>query len=100
MTLYGEIQSITQQMLQSAKREDWDILVTREESRQSLLERAFEQEKRSLDSTFSAEKSELIRNILSLDHQTRDLLVQKMVGLREHFIREKNITEAYGPHVS
>jgi len=95
----AEVHSMTEQMLESAKRGDWDVLISQEENRQSLIKKAFGQRKGEPIETAAAEQqADLMRGILTLDHQTRDLIEKQMYELSKRFDREKKIAEAYGYH--
>lgn len=90
---------MTEQMLQSARRGDWDMLTSREENRQRLLEGVSGvEENEPLDGAAAERQADLIRGILALDHQTRELVRKKMGEISRRFDGEKKIAEVYGPH--
>lgn len=94
-----KVHSMTEQMLERAKRGDWEAVTSLEESRQRLLKRSFGQrENRAIDHAAAKQQAALIRKILSIDNQTKELVVKKMVDLRKHFNSEKKLVKAYGPH--
>jgi len=99
MILYGKVHSMTEQMLESAKRGDWDAVTSWEEHRQRLLEWVTGvEENRSIDHAEVEGQADLIRMILSLDNQIKELLAEKMLKLRKEFDGAKKLVGAYGIH--
>jgi hypothetical protein len=100
-TLCDEISTLTREMLDAAKRQEWETVSAMEFRRRTLFARAFsEHEQRTEGRPESAEQlGQLIRNVLDLDHELIQLgkagrrdLADALGRLRDgHRVRE-----AYG----
>ena len=96
---YEALCSLTEKLLAGARGSEWDNVVALQADRQRVLERL----KRSGGSG-SAEmqdpehKADLIRKILEMESQVRDLVEKGMSEISEHFQAERQLLQAYGGH--
>lgn len=86
-------------MLDAARKNEWDDLPVLEERRHAFVEKlmAFDQGN-LLDAQLNAKKSELIKNILDSDAETKELTGVWMVELRQiidSIGSEKKLNNAY-----
>jgi flagellar protein FliT len=100
---YEEFWAITQLMSAAAKKSEWDDLATLETKRFALMEKLMVSDVGDLsDTRLNAKKSELIRNILDSDAETKKLTEAWMVELRQildSIGAEKKLNDAYAGYV-
>lgn len=99
---YEAVWGITQQMLDAARKNEWDDLPALEEKRFVYVEKLMASDNGDLlDAPLSARKTELIQNILSSDAETKALTDDWMVELRQildSIGAEKKLNAAYADH--
>lgn len=96
---YEAVWDITQLMLDAARKNEWDDLPALEERRHVFVEKLMASDQGNLsDAQLNAKKSELIRNILDSDAETKELTEVWMVELRQiidSIGSEKKLNNAY-----
>lgn len=96
---YEAVLALTRQMLEAARKNEWDDLATLEVKRFNLIERLMASDMNDLsDGQLNSKKAELIQNILAGDTETRTLAQAWMVELREildSLGAEKKLKDAY-----
>lgn len=96
---YKVISGITREMLDAAKKNEWDDLAALEEKRFALMGKLMAADKGDLlDARLNAKKTELIQNILACDVETRKLTENWMIELRQildSIGTEKRLNDAY-----
>ena len=89
-------------MLDAARRNEWDDLPALEERRHAFVEKLMVSDQGdSSDTQLNAKKSELIRNILDADTETKELTECWMVELRQiinSIGAEKKLNNVYAGH--
>jgi len=81
---YEAAWALTRQMLEAARKDEWDDLPALEEKRRAFVEKLMASDPGDLlDDLLNAKKSELIRNILDADAETKELTRLWMVELRQ-----------------
>jgi flagellar protein FliT len=100
LSVYAAMADLTEQMVQAAKRSDWDALVLLEQRCAAHVQTLREQEPQEPMSGADRErKIELIRQMLNADRQIRDLTMPWMAQLSKLINAtgtERRIVTAYG----
>jgi flagellar protein FliT len=100
LSVYAAMADLTEQMVQAAKRSDWDALVLLEQRCAAHVQTLREQEPQEPMSGAERErKIELIRQMLNADRQIRDLTMPWMAQLSKLINAtgtERRIVTAYG----
>jgi flagellar protein FliT len=100
LSVYAAMADLTEQMVQAAKRSDWDALVLLEQRCAAHVQTLREQEPQEPMSGAERErKIELIRQMLNADRQIRDLTMPWMAQLSKLINAtgtERRIVSAYG----
>jgi len=96
---YEAVLAVTRQMLEAARKNEWDDLASLEQNRFSLIERLMASDMNDLsDGQLNARKAELIQSILANDTETRTLTQAWMGELRQiidSLGAEKKLKDAY-----
>lgn len=96
---YAEMLRLTQQMLELAKRSEWDYLVESGHERAAIVEDLIKQEENGVWSQAEREKKgDLIRSILEADDEIKKLTQAWMGELQEilgSIGAEKKLSKAY-----
>ena len=99
--LYERVLALTRDMLEAARRSDWDGLVQRERERAGLVDQIkVHDPDPSRDSATRDRKREIIVDILKGDEQIQVLSQDWMHELREvlgSISTEQRLTRTYGP---
>ena len=99
--LYERVLALTRDMLDAARRSDWDGLVQRERERAGLLDQLKEHDPDpSRDAATRERKRAIILDILQGDEQIQVLSQDWMHELREvlgSISTEQRLTRTYGP---
>lgn len=96
---YENILSITEQMLQAAKSNDWDYLMALEEDCRASVEKLMSANPEPLNGEYQQRKVEIIHKVLSGDAEIRNITqpwmghLQGLIGSIGH---EKKLVQAYG----
>lgn len=97
---YEAVLAITLQMLEAARKGEWDDLATLEKGRFNHIEKLMASDMNDLsDVRLNGRKAELIQSILTGDGETRTLAQAWMVEMREildSLGAEKKLKGAYG----
>jgi flagellar protein FliT len=100
LSVYAAMADLTEQMVQAARRSDWDALVLLEQRCAAHVQTLREQEPQQPMSGAERErKIELIRQMLNADRQIRDLTMPWMAQLSKLINAtgtERRIVNAYG----
>jgi len=81
---YEAVLALTHQMLETARKNEWDDLATLEVKRFNQVEKLMASDMNDLsDGQLNSRKAELIQNILASDAETRTLAQVWMVELRQ-----------------
>lgn len=100
LSVYAAMADLTEQMVQAAKRSDWDALVLLEQRCAAHVQALREHESQQPMSGADRErKIELIRQMLNADRQIRDLTMPWMAQLSKLINAtgtERRIVNAYG----
>jgi flagellar protein FliT len=97
---YETILSITEQMLQAAKKNDWDYLMALEEDCRTSVEKLMSANPAPLTGEYQQRKVEIIHKVLADDAEIRNITqpwmghLQGLIGSIGH---EKKLVQAYGP---
>jgi len=98
---YERVLALTRDMLEAARRSDWDGLVQHERERAGLLDQIKEQDPDpTRDAATRGRKREIILEILKGDEQIQVLSQDWMHELREvlgSISTEQRLTRTYGP---
>ncbi len=100
---YETILSITGQMLEAARKKDWDYLQALEEDCRAVMAILMAANAAPLGGTYQQRKVEIIHKVLADDAAIRNI-TQPWVAHLQDIIggtsREKKSTQAYGPNGS
>lgn len=100
LSVYAAMADLTEQMVQAAKRSDWDALVLLEQRCAAHVQTLREQEPpQPMSGAERERKIELIRQMLNADRQIRDLTMPWMAQLSKLINAtgtERRIVNAYG----
>ena len=97
---YETILSITEQMLQAAKKNDWDYLMALEEDCRTNVAKLVSANPPPLTGEYQLRKVEIIHKVLADDAEIRNITqpwmgyLQGLIGSIGH---EKKLVQAYGP---
>ncbi|HJV88520.1 MAG TPA: flagellar protein FliT [Noviherbaspirillum sp.] len=80
---YEEMQRISQNMLDAARKGEWDRLVQLEQSRAGVEKDLRQGDQSAWDGKHAARKAELIRSILDADNETRRLTQAWMAEMQK-----------------
>jgi len=99
--LYERVLALTREMLEAARRSDWDALVQRERDRAGLVDQIKQHDPDpARDAPTRERKREIIVEILNSDEQIQVLSQDWMHELREvlgSISPEQRLTRTYGP---
>ena len=97
---YEALLETSGQMLEAARREDWDGLVELEQRCRTGIERLIADPlDGALDARLQRRKADIIRQVLADDARIRDITepwLTKIQGMLQAGNREKNLQRAYG----
>jgi uncharacterized protein YicC (UPF0701 family) len=98
VSIYAHLLELTQKMLELAKQSAWDDLAPIEAQRAQLVARLKRLDDKADNKDISLQKAVLIKQIISLDEETRKLCSEWMMELRsiiDSFDAKKKIKKAY-----
>lgn len=98
MATYEAVLGLTGQMLNAAKRSDWDHLIELESDCHSLIAKLMAADKQSLAHDDNARKVEIIRKVLADDAEIRNITQPWIAELGKflgHTSNEKKLRRAY-----
>ena len=96
---YEMFKVLTQQMLESIKKDEWDYIAPTIERREKLLK-----ELMALDDTLMTDHpermrwSDLIRQCLEMNGEMQTLIEEKMGSLHKNYNNQKKMFQAYHSH--
>ena len=97
ITSYETAFSLTERMLENARKDQWEDVMVLEGERQRLFDRIKDSDKKAPTARENPESKErLIKRILAMDAEISDLIEREMAEAQKSFVSEKRLLKAYG----